>query len=268
MARLLVAAESCWYDELSLIASYYESEFEKTLRQHVNNVFPDYLTISYKIPVTARQRESRKPDLAMIRRNYNDWWLVEVELSDHPLQHVIEQVEVFTQGDFNSFTTAKYIIKQNKLENNDELDFDKVRELIKSQQPKVLVIVDEPRPEWDEELKKLNAKLCVFQVFKNTTGHEAYRLDGQYPEVVQAESHCSYPKSPPNMLEILNPKILEINENEEMDINYNGRISKWKRIDDRGSIYLKAIGKVNPVPANKTYVLFKDTQGRFVLKLN
>lgn len=267
MARLLVTSDSTWYEELSILASYYESEFEKILKQHVNNVFPDYVIINFKLPVFAEQRGEKKPDLAMIRKDYQDWWIVEVELIGHQLEHVLGQVEVFSQGQYNAYKTARYILKQCEKENKSDLEFSKLRELIKSQQPKVLVIVDEPKEEWGEELRKLKANLCVFQVFKNTKGFEAYRLDGLYPQVSQMESHCRYHEKIPNLLKILDPSILSVGEGEEIEITYNGKITKWSRIDDEGSVYLRAIG-VNPVPENNSYVLFKDMQNRLTIKLN
>lgn len=269
MARLLVTADESWYDELLLIASYYETEFQRTLKQHVNNVFPDYITVNFHLPICAEREEAKKkPDLAMIGKDYKDWWIVEVELSEHRLEHVLGQIRVFSEGEYNPFRVSKYIIEQNSKENDEKLDEDKLIELIRENQPKVLVVIDEAKPEFEEPLAKYKAKLCIFQVFRNTNGREAYRLDGEYPEVPHAQSHCRYHKTIRNLLEVLSPGILDIDANKEMDINYSGKNSRWKRLDSDQRVYLRSIGGVNPIPVNHSYVLFKDANNRFLLKIN
>ncbi len=267
MARLLVMADNSWYDELYLTASYSEYQFQRKIKQHVESVFPDYYTVSFHLPIESEQREARKPDLAMIRKDYKDWWIVEVELSYHNLDHVIGQVKVFREGQYNAFRVAPYINENSKKENKEELDTDKLFQMIKFNQPKVLIIVDEQKKEWEEPLLKYDAKLCVFQVYRNTNGFEAYRLNGEYPEVPQEESHCRYHDKISNLIHVMSPGILKINENEEIDINYNGKMCKWKMLKIKDQVYLKAIGH-NPIPINYSYVLYKTKNERFILKIN
>ena len=112
MSRILVASEARWYEEQNIIASYYEAEFERKIRQQVGAVFPDYYTSSFKREIEAYQKESRKPDLAMVHKDFRDWWIVEIELVGHPLSHVIDQVSVFTHGNYNSIRIADYLKKK------------------------------------------------------------------------------------------------------------------------------------------------------------
>lgn len=268
MSRILVASEARWYDELNAIASYYETEFERTIRQQVGAVFPDYYTSSFKLEIYTEQKEARKPDLAMVHKEYRDWWIVEVELGGHPFTHVFEQVSVFSQGIYNSIRIAKYLKDKNREENAVDLDLNDLQNMIKKQQPKVLVIVDEPQSEWAAELTRFGASICVFQVYRNTVGEESYRLDGDYPECYYGESHCRYLRSKPNVLEILTPTLLGVEEGEEVSIFYNDKSTRWKRIDDGTSVYIQLIGAVNPIPTNYSYVLFKDAHDRLILRVN
>lgn len=309
MSRLLVTSvDKSWYDELAIISSYYEAEFEKIIKQHVKNVFPDYYTISYKKTVTADYKEDKKPDLALIHKDYSNWWIIEVELNAHPLSHVISQVDVFSNGNYNSIETADYINNQCKKELNINLDINSLRKLIANEQPRVLVIVDEPKHDWEEKLAKFDAQLFVFQVFKNTAGSEAYRLNGYYPETILAESHCKYVNNLPNTLEIINPSIFEIDDESiilnqfaiiindiKMHIKKISGISKIFEIlknlyvnkNDKDKIRIKYNGRItlwikfdskekvllraigiNSVPVNHDYVLYRDALGTLNLKMN
>ncbi|MFC1981398.1 hypothetical protein ACFLVN_04045 [Chloroflexota bacterium] len=157
MSRILVASEARWYEEQNVIASYYEAEFERKIRQQVSAVFPDYYTSSFKIEIQTDQKEPRKPDLAMVHKQFKDWWIAEVELIGHPLSHVIDQVSVFIQGNYNSIRIADYLKQKNIEENSVALDYNKLREMIFYQQPKILVIVDEQQSDWESELSKHGA---------------------------------------------------------------------------------------------------------------
>jgi len=268
MSRILVASQKCWYDELNVIASYYETEFERTIRQQVSAVFPDYYTSSFKLEIHTDQKEARKPDLAMVHKDYRNWWVVEVELSGHSPSHVLEQVSVFTQGVYNSIRIANYLKDKNSEENNVQLDYNKLQDMIRKQQPRVLVIVDEPQSEWESMLSKYDASVCVFQVYRSTIGDESYRLNGKYPECYYGESHCRYSPIMPNLLEVFSPSLLGVNAGEEVCLFYNDKSTRWKRIDEGRSVFLRLIGPVNPLPTNKSYVLFKDVHSRIIIRIN
>ncbi|MDP8208120.1 MAG: hypothetical protein P9L92_15755 [Candidatus Electryonea clarkiae] len=267
MSKLLVPVEDCWYHELSQIASYQESDFERTIKQQVEHVFPDYITISYKKTIYADGKEPRIPDLAMINKNYDDWWIVEVELSNHTINHVISQVDVFANGNYNSELDAKYILERIEVEQKPPLEYDKLKDLIKNKMPQILVIVDEPKTDWINELSKYNTIMMEFQTYKNTNGHEAYRISGEHPEVFIDESHCRYAKGMNNLLEILNPTMLDSILDDDIRVTYNGKTIICGMIDFDRSKFLRING-INPIIQNKTYVLYKDTQGNFILKQN
>ncbi len=267
MARLLVTSDNSWYEELALIASYYESEFQRTIKQHVTKVFPDYFVLDFTMNVYSNSKGPKKPDMVMVSKDCSDWWIIELELSSHTLNHVEEQVEVFVNGDYNAYEVSEYIIKKSKNLYINFLPQKKLSKLIQLKQPNVLVIVDEPKNKWEKALNSLGARLCVFQVYKNTNGTEAYRLDGIYPDIQQKESHCNYHKSIPNLLEVLSPDLLEI-EDDEIQISFNNKLTTWKKIFLENKVYLKSIGSINPVPANNNYVLYIDSNNRFILKIN
>ena len=114
MAKLLITKERSWYDELKEISSYYEAELESLIRQHVSHTFPDFFTVKYTRVINAENYKPKKPDLAMIRKDYKEWWIVEVEREYHTLDHILDQVTVFTNGDYNPVAVADYIYKKAK----------------------------------------------------------------------------------------------------------------------------------------------------------
>jgi hypothetical protein len=322
MAKLLFPSEDPWFDELRIISSYSEAELEKMIMSHVDTVFPNYVTIPFKKPLSIPgATKGRAPDLAIISVDYSEWWIIEVETEGDNLSHVKSQVEVFAKYDYNSYEIAKYIVSKSDL-----LDIKKVLEMVKDVKPKVLVMVDELTEEWEKELTKAGATICIFQVYKNKEGAHAFRIHGKYPKIFkETKSHCEFIKSPANTIivhepewlitalpplptnqEILAEKVSEemhqvISEEEvgkateaalgeateklteeadktfspapqsvdgrEVEIEFVGKLSKWKIILDEDKLYLKSVG-INKVPVINTYTLYTDDSLKLYLQHN
>ena len=258
MSRILVEGE--WYDELSSVSYYYESQFENILMSHVKTVFPEYYTLPFKKRVTDGY-DTRKPDLAFIRKDYKEWWVVEVELANHNFNHVDSQVRVFRGGIYDS-DVVQYFLKK---DTEGVLEVEKLDSIIQEKQPKVMVVVDEPQPNWVLKLSKHDAMLCVIQIFKSTSGIEIYRLNGDYPYIFEIKSHCRYKEN--NLFEVINPDILNVSDTEEVVILYKSKISKWNRIDSTDGVFIKPLG-INPLPITKDYVLYKEFGNRYIIDLN
>ncbi|HMJ69648.1 MAG TPA: hypothetical protein VK508_12160 [Cyclobacteriaceae bacterium] len=301
MARLLFPSDDPWFDELKIISSYSESELEKMILSHVDTVFPNYVTIPFKKVLNIPSvKKGKAPDLAIISRDYKEWWIIEVETDEDDLVHVKSQLQVFTSYDYNNYEVAKY------MHSKDETKFLQLNELIKMVRdikPQVLVMVDEVSEVWNDEIKKLGATICVFQVYKNKDGSHAFRINGDYPKILSnKKSHCEFLKSPGNTLRVNDPDwliagikgqvILQkrsfnlfsgtdwsnlfksktsslpvVIDGREIEVDFVGKVSKWRVIQDEEKLYLKPIGN-NKVPVVNTYQLYSDSSFKLYLKHN
>ncbi|AQG79933.1 hypothetical protein [Spirosoma montaniterrae] len=265
MARILATVDSTWYEELSLVSYYYESQFEHKVISHAAFVFPDYYVMKYKKVMHTAHGKTSTPDLVMVRKSYEDWWVVEVEKADHPIEHVLGQVEVFSNAELNAIETSKYIIQQNS-----SLDEKKVLNLIRNERPKVLVIVDQPKDSWKRDLANYNTKLCVFQVFKNNHGLELYRINGEYPYIYTGDAHCRMVSGMVNTLEVINPEILDsFVSGDELELVFKEQMTKWEVFFAKGKMHLKSVGmSVNKLPVGKDYIIRKDSFDRYHIEFN
>src|SRR5579859_4433110 len=158
MARILAADE--WYEPVSP-GSMYEDNFERMVLSRANLLFPEYHAIPFKCLV-ASDSETARPDLALVERHYREWWVVEVEMSYHSfVGHVLPQVRtlakaVYGAQEANSLCTNALTLDRNA-----------VRDMLKGDQPRVLVIVNEPRLDWAQELDRYGARLVALEVFRS-----------------------------------------------------------------------------------------------------
>ena len=293
MARLLFQKEDPWFDELKIVSTYSEKELERMILEHVDTVFPKYFTIPFNKTLTvAGIQKGRIPDLAIISKDYLEWWIVEVETYEDNLKHIQAQIQVFTLYDYNNHEIAKYMHSKN----DKDLDLDKLIVMVQNVKPKVLVMVDEIDDTWKFEIEKLGAITCVFQVYKNKDGSHAFRLNGDYPKIFETTSHCRFIKYPPHTLEVDTPQWLKEGllkiikpkshifkkrnrrqrhipstpktiEGLIIEIDFNGKISNWQVLLDDDKLYLKSIG-FNYMSVINTYKIHADQNFKLYLKHN
>jgi len=80
MARILIAADGRWFDELKVVGWYNESEIERWILQHGKELFPHHFVFPFKQEVLGQGvTGGRSPDLALIRSDFGAWTIVEVE---------------------------------------------------------------------------------------------------------------------------------------------------------------------------------------------
>lgn len=257
MARILINNE--WYDELSA-QSMYESQFEDIVRSQAESLFPEYITVPFKI-IAVSEHGNAKADLALIDKNYLGWWVVEVEMSRHSLKgHVLPQVKILSEAIYSDETAQYFFEKQPRL------DLQKLKDMMKGVQPKVLVIVDLPKPEWIPKLEKHDASLALFQIFKSPAGQMIYRINGQYPfNFESGRSLCYFERLISNFLIVDSPGLLDIQNDDKIEITYNNGLTEWKRLDIQDKVYLIPV-KFNPLNIEKKYLLLKEVSGRYYLQ--
>src|SRR5687768_12685725 len=138
MGRILV--HGVWYDQLA-DAALYEVEYERIVVDHAPSLFPQFRVVPFKCTVEAEDEDSKQPDLALISHDYRDWWVVEVELAHHDFDgHVLPQVRTLARGIYGDSHAAHLCRKA------PDLDRERIESMMKGRQPKVLVVLNAPRP--------------------------------------------------------------------------------------------------------------------------
>lgn len=265
MSRVLIPGDGAWYHELKAVAYYGESDLERVIRDHVRSLFPDFYVFPYKRDVARRDAsETKRPDLAMVRRDFSAWGVIEIELSEKNLTHVLEQTSCFKAGEYNTPETAKYIRGQLRAHCKKMASLGRLQDLITHKLPTVLVIADAHVDAWERPLKQAGVDLCIFQIFKNTRGHYIYRALGDYPIIPAREAHCRRHPTLSNTLEIIGHfEFKRLGKSRQVDVVFDARLTRWTFIEDGGKSYLQFLGRINPLSPNATYSLFADRRNKY-----
>jgi hypothetical protein len=230
MAGLLV--ESDWYEPLDE-GALCEREFERVVLQKTPSLFPGYVPVLFKKTVYSEDGAAR-PDYALVEVQYRDWWVVEVEMGNHSLEdHVLPQVAVLARAQYGE-EEAEYLAGRSS-----ELDLPKLVDLMKGDLPRVLVVVNEVRPDWRPPLKAYSAELATFEAFRSDRNQHIYRFEGFTPPPKGEMLSCCRPD--PNFpwwLRVDSPAALGVGRNETVAIRLNERSGQWQRIDSENIVWL------------------------------
>ena len=104
--------------------------------------------------------------------------VVEVELAHHPLHrhYVLPQVQVLATAEYGASEVA-YLARQNPA-----IAVERLSEMVRVTQPRVLVLVNAVVPEWLAPLEECGASVGVVEIFRSSQNRTILRVNGQQPE--------------------------------------------------------------------------------------
>ena len=256
MARFLKHPD--WYEQI-LPETLSESELEQKVVLYAPFVYSDYYVIPFKLTVDSPYGAA-KPDLAFIARDYKDWLVVEVEMGYHDLKsHVELQVQQLVNATYDSNVVRYLCGKEPKL------DYERTLNLINSNPSRVLLILNEPKPEWSRALSKYGTTIATFELFRSLANDEVYRINGEYPNlIVSSVSDCfMHPLLP--ILGVRNPGQLDLARGQRIRLRFSNCITYWERNDDPGgTVWLIPTGR-NPLNPNRQYRIVRMRDNSLVL---
>jgi hypothetical protein len=251
VARILVGEE--WYEGLSS-DTFLEGEYERIVLSHAQLLFPDFIAVKFNRLVQHEDRIKR-PDLALIARDYANWWVVEVELAHHPLgSHVLPQIAVFARASYGA-EDASYLERQSA-----QLNPRLLRELMRGEQPRVLVIVNQSRPDWKLPLEAYDAMLTVGEVYRSDRQRYVIRLNGDYPRTISSDDFltvCYFDPQVPRFLVVASPARLPMPDAGRLAIEFMGDLTEWIRMSRADRVWLSPVGGRNPLPGGLRYDLVR-----------
>lgn len=257
MAKILVNGE--WFEELSS-TSYYEAQFEQIVIDQARFLYPEYHVVPFKVSVVSDD-DAAKPDLALIDKYYRFWWVVEVEMAHHSFeQHVIPQVRTLSRAYYRDAEAAHLCSKCSLL------DLDQCKDMMKGKQPRVLVILNAPKPDWIKPLNDFNAIVAVLQIFRSEKNVQIYRVNGEHPAMSpDVLSECCFDRLLPRMLLIESPAGVGVPKGGRTKVYYENTVSEWERIDAQDKVWFSPI-KANPLSTAYSYELLRNADGTLTLR--
>ena len=256
MPRLLIDGQR--FEALSSSALY-EGQYTRLLLQHADALFPGLRAIAFS-PIVVFDSVGKRADMALIEPDYSRWWVVEVELSHHSLErHVAPQVAVLARATYGADVAAWIGAR------NPDLNFAALRQMMRGEQPEVLVIVNASKPDWIARLRP-DAEVMVVEPFRSDLNKMIFRQNGV--EMTPGSSVLSFCKVHPilrRMLVVQSPAALADVGTDPFMVEYEGTVSSWKQIPTKTQVWL-APERSSPFPRNARVALLRRVDGGLMFK--
>jgi hypothetical protein len=252
------------HETFSLVSSdsVYEQDYENQILRFSRQLFPEYYCRKFKTKVTSLYGNC-KPDLVLIHKEYKDWYIVEVELEHHSLNHhVLDQVQKMYHGEYGE-THVRYL-----LENNSDFDESRIRQLVR-QKPRTLVIVPTSKNSWRESLYPYQTKIMTIQVWKNEKQEALLQVDGD--ELLQYRqeliSILEIDPTIPRLLRVKN--MANIPDSGIIQVDISGSRTDWRIQNFGHGKWLNPDGK-SPLPNNVSgvFYLLRAESGEYYMEAN
>ncbi|WP_156811099.1 hypothetical protein [Cupriavidus sp. USMAHM13] len=181
MRRLLTG--ECHKDnifELVDPTQFVEIDFEAEVVKALACLLPDYLCGVFA-GTFVLEGERRVADLALIHKSLSHWFVVEVELAGHSLEHhVLPQVRCFRYGEpeascVTSLTRAF-----------EEINRERAESLLRYVPRYVAVVGNLHNSVWETALHAVDVQYLTISIYRDRSGRTAHELEGRLN--VRAES--------------------------------------------------------------------------------
>ncbi|WP_270366390.1 TonB-dependent receptor plug domain-containing protein [Microbacterium algeriense] len=165
-----------WFDAVPP-GSTYEAEFESLVQQHSASLFPGFLSARFD-PLFRTPLGDVKPDLVLVDKEYRSWFIVEVELSTHPVtRHVKPQMEKITAAR-STAAHADWLADRSA-----QWDRSRLRRLMLDAPHGTVLLANAPTPHWDDALRTLPGVIRgVVEVYRSNHNRTILRVNGSQPQ--------------------------------------------------------------------------------------
>ena len=241
----------------------YESEFTSIVKTQLAKFLPTFSIVNFAPLVTGDAGVRRKPDLALIDRNYAMWAVVEVELESHPLEHhVVPQVQAFVTGRYGE-SHADLIY-----EKDPRLNLESLRNLIAYVPPEVLVVVNSRsvlKYGWSVLESDHSAHLTFIESFRSEDDDVVFALSGYIPapqpsEIISLKKHMML-----NALVCAQPMNVPAEIPDEIRLYWLDRPYSWRVLRTMDTVVFLPPGGIT-VREDRNYEVRQIGEGEFHLR--
>lgn len=238
--------------------SFSEAEFEGHVRAALTCVFPEYHCVSFRGGFSFDE-DVFESDLALVHRSFSHWFVLEVELVSHSLQHhVLPQVRAFRFGRPLE-SCVSYLCRHIP-----GVDVMRAHSLLRYVPKNVAVIANRADSEWTATLRGCDVQLLTVSVFKRNDGLIAHETEGSLYVPHESLGFFSYSASNRSFRA---PLGTGLSEGEIQIEDPTGAVGVWIVRTSIDALWVtKQIGDPG-IPNNSLLQILKTHTGRITMRL-
>ena len=240
-----------------------ESHFLDIVKTELSKLLPGFSILDFSPFIIGDEGSRRKPDLALVHRDYEMWAVVEVELDKHSLEHhVLPQVRTFATGRYDESHASM-------LHRGDTtLNLDNLRNLTAYRPPEVSVVVNSRsvlQDGWEVLESDYSARLTFLESFRSSDGDVIVSVSGYLPRprasrVINLKKHKMM-----NALVCNRPEDVPAAIADELRIYTGERPHLWQILRTKDTVMFLPPGGYT-VRADRNYEVLRIDEGKYQLR--
>lgn len=232
-----------------------DPEFERILTDNAEALYPKYLLAQARFTLETAHGVVR-PQMAMVHREYLDWWLVLLECGPSPSASTVLQ-------EATKLRSASYdeALVKTLCERNAALDADSLRKLFANETPKLFVLVGRPPV---PKVSDSSIRIGILEVFESqNTRKRILRINGEHPTAPSQDlTLCLRDEVHEGLFEVVDPTRMGAWTNDESQIQIGDTITLWNSYADNGKTWITPSG---PCPLPPGVRRFRLVRGSFAM---
>ena len=244
---------------------YYDQEwhFRSIAKKELAKILPHFAILDFSPFVLGEEGIRRRPDLALVDKNYGMWVVVEVELESHSLEHhVVPQIRTFATGRYDD-SHARSIHEKDAT-----LNLGHLSNLISYSPPVIVVVVNSRtvlQKGWALLEADHSAQLTYVEVFRADDGDVVVAISGYLPtrpskSIMRLKKHRMM-----NALVCDQPMNMPATIGEEMRIYVGDRLYKWAVLRTEDAMVLLAPSGFTIRP-DRNFEICEVEEGKYWLR--
>lgn len=233
-----------------------EAEFEYTVVAALACAYPAYKCVLFG-GTFVFDGDARRPDLALVARDLSHWFVVEVELVTHSLEHhVLPQVRAFTYGTPQADCVSA-------LADRLGLDRERAKTLVHLVPRSVAVVANKRDLDWSQTLRGLGTQMLVVSKFHTPGGQVAVEIEGEL-QVVSASLGFATFSAVDRSLRL--PATSRLRSGTVQLVDPAGGPSLWTVAESQGTLWITKDVGTPDFPDGAVIQLVRTVDGRLCLR--
>lgn len=234
----IITNNSAWFFQLRASKHYDELTLQRVIKYKFDNLLPNHTSIYYGKKIVSYKNKFDKciPDFILWSNDYEEWYVIEVELDNHEINHIRKQLKTFYYGDYSDTKGITGYVKSK----NSALDSVRFENLISRKRPRIILMADDISCAWKDEFVNYNCMFSTLQVYVDKSDNFIHRIGGELPQEYSTFTYCTLNKNIKS-LDVHTPSFLEnlgYLNGDFLKIFYHGQSDEWEVLIDNGEYML------------------------------
>lgn len=239
--------------------TYVEGDFEAEVVKALSCLMPEYRCGVFA-GAFVLEGERRVADLALVHKTLSHWFVVEVELAGHSLEHhVLPQVRCFRYGDPEHSCVTSLVRAFG------DLTREQAEDLLSYIPRYVAVVGNLPDPIWATKLSAVDTQYLTVSVYQDRNGRTAHEVEGRLFVRAHSVGFARF-SAIDNCLRI--PRGCGLPVGNVQIVDQYGVAGVWTVRDEAGNLWIQKEHGPALIPHDSLVQIIRNFEGRISILLS